>query len=386
MNDLWKQSLRRALPFALVLVGGGAIAVVVRTRAVEVRALPVSVGTVIREASGSGTLESERVLNVAFTIPGRLAAVHFDEGEWVREGDALAVLEADQESNRVAIARQNVSLASAGIERATAETRSAEASLAAAAAERQRIEMLFESGATSAAALDAARERHARAEAALAAARAARRQGAGTLSVARAGLALDTSIRDETVIRSPFDGVVVRRMLDPGAVLAPGTVVLTVASTRKIWARTWLDETVLQALRHGQLARVALRGQPERSYRARVDRIGVEADRETHEVLVDLELVERPERIVFGQRVDGYVELERRDGVVRAPRGACDEATSVCSVLREGRVAVADVRFGLVGSEFVQVERGLTPRELLVLPNTDGSPLPVGRRARRVSP
>lgn len=386
MTDTFTRKLRRALPFVLVLLAIGAVVAFVRNRPVDVRSVAVDRGPVVREASGTGTLESERVLEVAFTIPGRLAEVHFDEGDVVHEGDVLAVLDADQEANRVAIARRTVSLAGAGLERAAAEIRSAEVGLEAAATERRRIEMLYESGATSESALDAVRERHAQAEAALAAARAARRQGQGSLSVARAGLALDTSVHDETVVRSPFDGIVVRRELDPGAVLAPGTVVLTVASTQKVWARTWLDETVLQGLRHGQPARVVLRGAPERSYRARVDRIGVEADRETHEVLVDLELVERPSRLVFGQRVDGYVELERREGVVRAPRGACDEGASRCFVLRDGRIAVADVRLAVVGTEFVEVERGLGTQEVLVLPDTDGAPVPIGRRARRVSP
>ncbi len=386
MTETLTRRLRGALPWALGLLSVGAVVAFVRNRPVEVRSVVVDRGPVVREAIGSGTLESERVLDVAFTISGRLSEVRFDEGDVVREGDVLAVLDADQEANRVAIARRNVSLAGAGLERADAEIRGAEVGLEAATVERRRIEMLHQSGATSDSVLDATREQYARAEAALAAARAARRQGAGSLSVARAGLALDTSVRDETVVRSPFDGIVVRRELDEGAVIGPGTVVLTVASTRKVWARTWLDETVLQGLRPGQPARVVLRGSPEHSHRARVDRIGVEADRETHEVLVDLELVDRPERLIFGQRVDGYVELERREGVVRAPRGACDEARSRCFVLRDGRITVADVRLSVVGTDFVQVERGLAAQERLVLPSPVGEPLPIGRRARRTSP
>src|SRR5690606_21271743 len=124
-------------------------------------------------------------------------------------------------------------------------------------------------------------------------------------------------------------------------VLAPGEVVLTVASTSKVWARTWLDEAVLHELREGQAARVVLRGDADRSYRARVDRISVEADRETHEVLVDLELLERPERLIFGRRLDGFVELERVDSALRAPRGVCDERQERCHVAREGRVESA---------------------------------------------
>lgn len=374
--------LRRFAPYALLLAGGLVALGFARSRPVPVSTVAVDRGPVVREAIGTGTLESEVVLEVAFTIPGRLAEVRFHEGDHVRAGDVLAVLDAEQESQRVAVARRNVALASHGVARAAADVRRADATLQAATLDLRRLEQLYASGATSASEVDAMRERHARAEAELAAATAGRQQGTSGLSVARAALELDASLADETVVRSPLDGIVVHRHLEPGAVLASGEVVLTIASTELVWARVWLDETTLPELREGQPALVELRGDEARRLRARVDRIGVETDRETHEVLVDLELLELPERLVFGRRLDGYVELGRKDAVLRVPRGSCDEARGRCAVLREGRIVEASARFGMTGTDHVEVLEGLPPSSRVVVPPSDGSPLPLGRTAR----
>lgn len=384
MSSASLTKLRRFAPYALLLLAAVGAAGFFRSRPVTVRTVAVDRGPVVREATGTGTLESEVVLEVAFTIPGRLAEVHFHEGDRVHAGDVLAVLDAEQESQRVAVARRNVALASHGVARSAADVRRAQATLDAATMDRRRTEQLFAGGATSAATVDAVRERFARAEADLAAATASRQQGTSSLSVARASLELDSSLADETVVRSPLDGIVVHRHLEPGAVLAQGEVVLTIASTELVWARVWLDETSLPELHEGQPAIVTFRGDDAHRFRARVDRIGVEADRETHEVLVDLELLERPARLVFGQRLDGFVELSRRDAVRRLPRGSCDEASGRCAIVQDGRIAETSVGFGMYGTQHVEVRSGLPADTRVILPPSDGSTLPIGRRAREL--
>ncbi len=125
-----------------------------------------------------------------------------------------------------------------------------------------------------------------------------------------------------------------------------------------------------------------LRSDPSRALRARLDRVAVEADRQTHEVLADLEVVDRPTRLVLGERVDGAIVVDRREGVMRVPRGACDVLRSRCLVDRDGRVAPAEVRFGLVGNDWVEVSSGLAAADVLLTAADTKNDLPVGRRHR----
>lgn len=372
------------LPLLVVLGGGAALAV--RSRPVVLAAVPVEVGPVAREARGTGTIEAESQVSVAFTIAGRVARVSVEEGQRVREGDVLAVLDPEEQDRHLASARRSVELATTSLERAQADIERARITLDAAERERKRAETLFAAGVISEAARDEAVERAERALAEHKAAVAARHQGAGAVAVARATAAVQAQRTAEAEVRSPVDGVVVRKLHEPGDVVAPGTQVLVIASTRKIWARTWVDETAIHELREGQPARVLLRGAPSRAYPAEVDRVAVEADRQTHEVLVDLRLRELPERLVLGQRADGFITLQAVPSSLRIPAGACDVGRAECPVERDGEVAYVGVQLGVQGDDWIEVSSGLSRGDWVLLPGPGGEAPPPGRRVRRRAP
>jgi RND family efflux transporter MFP subunit len=377
--------VRRAAAGVVVAGVLAAAGVALARRPVDVRALRAETGAVERLAIGTGTLESEAQVSLAFTIPGRITEVVVREGDVIRAGDVVARLDASEHERNVALAARGVDIAAAGATRSDAEIARAEIALDGARRDAARIEKLASSGSISQAELDVAREREARARAELDAAKASRRQGTGSVAAAQATIAVHAQRRDESLLRSPLDGVVVRRTREPGDVVGPAAPVLVVASTRKIWARVWVDESALRDVREGQEARVTLRGDPARALRARLDRVAVEADRQTHEVLVDLELVERPARLVLGERVDGAIVVERRDGVLRVRQGACDVAGGRCLVDRGGQIARADVRFGLLGNDWVEVASGLSTDDVLLAAPDGKRELPVGRRYREAA-
>lgn len=380
------KQLLRLWPLALVASLAGGAALFVRSRPVVLAAAPVEVGPVAREAVGTGTIESEAQVNVAFTLPGRIASISAEEGQHVREGETLAQLEPAEQDRHLAAARRGVDLAATSVQRAEADIQRARVTLEGAARDRKRADALFLSGVLSEAERDSAVERADRASAELTAAVAARRQSASSVSVARATVAVEAQRTGETTITSPVDGIVVRRLREPGDVVAAGAPVLVVASTRKVWARTWMDETVIHELREGQPARVVLRGDPAHPLSARVDRVAVEGDRQTHEVLVDLELLDLPPRLVFGQRADGLVTLEAVASSLRVRQGACDVERARCPVERDGKVAYVDVRFGLRGNEWLEVQSGLANSDVVLLADPAAGAPPEGRRVERRTP
>ncbi len=381
-----RRRLPRWWPAPILVALAAAAGVAMRMRPVEVAVAPVSAGPVTEEAVGTGTIESEAEVSVAFTLPGRIAKIEVQEGQRVQVGQILSVLDPEEQSRHLTSARRGVDLAATAVTRAAADIQRARVTRDASERDRKRAEALFASGALSEAERDLAAERADRAAAELSAALAAQQQGTGAVAVARAAVAVEAHRSAETTVTSPVDGVVVRRLHEPGDVVAPGAPILVVASTRRIWARTWLDETVIQRLREGQPARVSLRGSPEKALSARVDRIAVIADRQTHEVLVDLELLELPERLVFGQRADGFVTLAAVPSSLRIPLGACDEARAKCPVDRGGKVAYVDVSFGLRGTDWVEVRSGLADGDLVLLPEPGAAAPPAGRTIKRRLP
>jgi RND family efflux transporter MFP subunit len=373
----WRRWARLLLPLLVVVLA----LVAQHEWPVAARRLPVTRGVVERSAKGLGTLESEDRVNVAFTTSGRIRTLLVDQGDTVQAGQVLGTLDVDEVVRQVSIARAGEVLADQATERARADLVRAQVARDAAAKELERGEQLHRAGALAAAMLDGYREHFERTDAELRAASAGVRQAWSNTRVAQAATSLQNRRVDDGVLRSPVDGVVLQRVRAAGDVVANGSVTFAIATTKRLRVRSWIDETALSSLREGGPARVTLRSEPTRSFAARIERIGLEADRQTHEVLVDVELLERPARFAFGQRADVDLVLETRHGV-RVPAGACDAQRNVCWVERRGRIGEVAVTFGLFGDDWVEVTAGLDDTQTLLVPVDLNRPLSSGRRVR----
>ncbi|MCK6588494.1 MAG: efflux RND transporter periplasmic adaptor subunit [Polyangiaceae bacterium] len=386
MKPGWLKRNWRTLAVGVVIAGVAGSAVALRQRPITVRPHVIDAGDVRREAIGTGSLESDATVVLAFTAAGRIVSIDADEGQSVAEGAVVGTMDLSNVERERSVAAAGVSLASAAVVRAEADIDRAKTARDAAKVELVRTRALYDGGAASRATLDEAQEQLDRAEAELRAAQASRAQGHGGVVVARETVALHARRADDGVLRSPVDGIVVRRHAEPGDVVGVGAPVLTVASSRKVLARVWVDEIHLTSLAEGQEAQVTLRGAGAAPLPARVDRIAPEVDRQTHEVLVELELLARPPRFAFGQRVDARILLEVRRSVPRVPRAACDPGSGACLVEREGRLAAVPVRPGLVGTEHAELLEGLAPGDVIIDQSSLDAPPPLGRRVRRGAP
>ena len=376
----WPARLLKLLPL-LVLA-----AIVIRQRffvSVVVRSHMVERGDVVREVFGRGTIESRREVDLGFDLVGRISDLLVDEGDHVKLGQVVGHLAPEQFTADVRIASSGISLAQAAIARLDAEERRASATLAFAESEEGRIRALAATGTVSARDLDLAVQQLALARAELERVRASRGEARRAIAVASGTADVRAVTAARAVLVSPFDGVVVRRLRDPGDTVTVGTTVLRVVATDALWSRVWIDETALPDLREGQRTRVRLGGEGNVTIAGRVDRIGRESDRQTHELLVDVLLAEVPRRVAMGQRSDAWIEVERRANVVRVPISFVHRGTggaSSCWVDRGGRIERSPVAIGASGTDLVEVTSGLSPGDIVLDGLDPRADLPAGRR------
>lgn len=371
----------------LLLVG-----LVVRQRffvPVVTRSHVVERGDVVREVFGRGTIESRREVDLGFDLVGRISDLLVDEGDHVKLGQVVGHLAPEQFSADVKSASSSISLAQAAIARLDADERRAAATLAFAESEETRIRALSASGTVSARDLDLAVQQLALARAEVERVRASRDEARRAVTVASGTADVRAVTAARAVLVSPFDGVVIRRLRDPGATVTVGTTVLRLIATDALWSRVWIDEAALADLRESQRARIRLGGDGSASLLGKVERVGRESDRQTHELLVDVLLAAVPPRIAIGQRSDTWIEVERRADVVRVPlsfvRRAADGSAS-CWVDRDGRIASRSVSLGAAGTDVVEVASGLSTGDVVLGPRDAGAELPVGRRWAKERP
>ncbi len=207
------------------------------------------------------------------------------------------------------------------LQRARAEVREAKAIMENAQADFRRLDFLFQEGGIAAQTRDAAEtsyhvalERHQnalerldmtaegprpeeirRAEAEVAQAKAGlllaqtgeievtrKRQELMTLQASiardRAALAAAEAQLGYTVLRSPQGGVVLRKHVEPGEMIAAGTPVITLADLDNIWLKIYIPEPQLGRVKLGQIAEVRTDSYPGKVYRGTVSFISAEAE------------------------------------------------------------------------------------------------------------
>ena len=346
-------------------------------------------GEVVREVFGRGTIESRREVDLGFDLVGRISDLLVDEGDHVKLGQVVGHLAPDQFTADVRSASSGISLAQAAIARLDAEERRGSATLAFAESEEGRIRTLSTSGTVSARDLDLAVQQLALARAEVERVRASRDEARRAITVASGTANIRAVTAARAVLVSPFDGVVVRRLRDPGATVTVGTTVLRVVATDALWSRVWIDEAALPDLRENQHARVRLGGEGGPAIRGKVERIGRESDRQTHELRIDVLLAEVPPRVAMGQRSDTWIEVERRPDVVRIPLSFVRRASGGavwCGVDRDGRIGTTTLTLGATGTDFVEITSGLSAGDVVLAAVSPGGELPSGLRWAKERP
>ena len=364
----WRLRLRSILAGAAVVAGVAAVIYSVALRPTEVRSHPVVRETVLVEALGTGSVEGRRTASVSFEVTGRVTLIYVDQGDRIEKGQVLAAIDDRTFRAEIALAEQDVELAKSTSRRHEADITRAEAVLQGAEDGLGRVRSLAARGATSEEGLDLAEERMKVALAEMSHAQAAQREAHQGIAAAARRLDRARAEFDRTIVHSPFDGVVIRRERQVGDVAVPGAAVLSLAATDTVWASVWVDETYLGSLSVGLPARIVLRSEPERTLRGSVARIGSEVDRETRELLVDVAFDAAPETLVFGQRVDLWIELARASNVLCVPSGSITHIGE-----REGvfvsdgsRASFRPVEFGRRGRDLVEVVRGVSEGDVVL--------------------
>ena len=142
-----------------------------------------------------------------------------------------------------------------------------------------------------------------------------------------------------------------------------------------------IDETVLPQLLIDQPAVLLFPGSVA-PVPAKVSKISWEADRQTHEVQVELTPQKLERRVAIGQRADVRIEIARRDNVLRVPTRVLhhDAAGTFLYADRSGRIVQLRPHLGLSSMDYVEVLDGVAEGDTVLAAPGAGTTLPVGRR------
>lgn len=348
---------------------------------VRVDVARVDRGTIIQDAFGRGTIESQREAELGFDLMGKLSEVLVDEGAQVTLGQELARLDTNQAQADLRSAQTSVHAARSSLKRLAAEEERSRALLATAAREAARTAALFDTGAVAEQVRDEANDRLRVAQADLDRVLAQRAEATRHIDVASGGAEQRRVTMGRATLLAPFDGIVTRRLREPGDAVPLGASVLRLVDTGRVYINAAVDETMLPRLAVGQPSAIFFPGSNS-PVPGRVTKISWEADRQTHEILVEVTPERLQRRVAIGQRADVRIEVDRKAHVLRVPIAMLhhDATGSFIYSDCDGKIALVRPRFGMTGGEHIEVLDKLTEGDLVLAASDAKVNLPLGRR------
>jgi HlyD family secretion protein len=339
--------LRRVLLFSLSLIAAGAAYLyyarpappteLYRVEAVERR-------TLIQQIESTGSLDVRSRVEVPAPAPGRLAAIHVEQGQQVEQGAPLATL--DPRAAELALRG-----ARAGAEAAQGHVAEADVALASAVQAARRAQSLHDKGLASPTELEDANAARERAQAALIAARAERKLAGEQVATAELSKHLGQIV-------APSAGVVLRAPDRVGAAVSPdqGPLFVIGQSLDVMRIDALVAETEIALVKPGMNAEVVVQALPAKTWTARVLRIGIEPKREGGVVHYPVTLqVDNPDGALLpGMSARVQMEVARAENAL-AVHGAALRFTPESAELAAPRSRVFVRAFG-AGNELREVK------------------------------
>jgi RND family efflux transporter MFP subunit len=327
---------------------------------------PLLVQVALAEATGGGSASGAGIsangyvvartkASVSAKILGRLAWVGVTEGTRVREGEVIARIEDSDYAAARAAARANVGQYEAQLEQARRDLKRSQA---------LRTQNLIS-------------------DAELESAQTKLDVLAAQLNSMRAQAQVSEASFENTRVRAPFSGTILRKDAEVGEIVAPSsagggltrTAIVTMADLQTLEVEVDVNEAYIAQVHNGQSARITLDAYPDTSFAGSVRQVVPTADRQKATVLVKVAILDHDPRIlpemgakvVFESRGIGAAMTTIRR--VHVPTAAVVQGAGGAAVwvVESGKVRRVSVEAGETRGELTEVHRGLAGGETLVL-------------------
>lgn len=339
-----KRSIFRTLLTIIILVGAVALigwvlsgnkkkneaktAVVAQADgSVVVRVNQVAKQPLVQDFTANGNFIPSQQLNFSSENAGRVTQVLVDEGSRVSKGQTLAIIKADQ---------LNV------------DVESAQATYNNALKDKERYENAFKTGGVTQQQVDQAKL---------------------NLSTAEARLSQAKIKVGDTYIRSSINGVVNKRMVEPGTVVAPGTQLFELVDISRLKLQVTVNEGQVAQLKEGDKVNIRVSVFPDKDFSGKVTFIAAKADN-TLSFPIEIELASNPGyQVKAGMYGTAVFSFPSQAPVVLIPRSSFIGSVSsnqVFLIKSDSTATLRKVTAGRVMGDKVEVLEGLNEGDVVI--------------------
>ena len=273
-----------------------------------------------------GSLRSDESTMIRPEVQGRVATLHFREGQAVKAGDLLVGLDDAIARAELAQARANLDLAEKSFARA---------------------QMLFKRGASNAQALDEASSQQ---------------------QAARASLALSQARLDKTQIRAPYDGVLGLRLVSVGDYLSAGDDIVNLEVLDPLKLDFRVPQKAVSQVRVGQAVELSLDTYGGERFQGKISALNPRLDEVGRSQAIRAQVANGDYRLKPGQFVKVSVILAERPQALVIPEEAVMPLGQLLFVnlVVDGKVERRQIRIGQRLRGRAEVVEGLQGDETII--------------------
>ncbi|NVM75665.1 HlyD family secretion protein [Duganella sp. SG902] len=322
MAFLTKKKL--ALAVGLLVIFGGAAAFYSKSKtpvveAPRFRTAPVDTGNITQSVTATGTINPVALINIGSQVSGTVSELKADFNDHVTKGQVLLKLDP--------------TIFNAQIRQAEAQLASARASLRLAQATHSRNQTLVTQSFISPLALDQSKREVDVAQA--------------NIQLAEAQLARAQADLNNSVIRAPIDGVIIKRTVDLGQTVAASFTTPQLFQIARDLTKMQIDTSVSEAdvgsLKEGQEARFVVDAYPDKEFSARMRQFRLAANVVqnvvTYNVVLDVD--NQDELLKPGMTAQVRLLVGNRQNVLRIPTAALRFRLSDEEIEKQKKLAAA---------------------------------------------
>jgi HlyD family secretion protein len=338
--------------FLFIVSGIGMYQLFIKEEVTGVELEPVTLRDIVNSISYSGFIDTESRVLVCSEIPGRVIGVYFDELDYVKEGDVLVKLADDEISAQLKEAKAILSAAKIRLN-------NSERNL-------DRVKKLFEKGFIP-------KEEMERSQLEVDINRA-------ELSKAKSNFELIQARLKNTFITAPISGVVTKKHIEKGEIVAgplgskgvsEPVPIAEITDFNSLKVYTDVDEIDIAKIRIGQEAIITADAYPERKLQGKVEEIALVPSKKkevgtNYRVKVKIKNPAKFLRLGMTTNVDFI--LSSKKNVLSISRNSVlkDGKSSYVLIIKNGRVYKKSIDIGIEGENYVEVTQGLKPNQMVI--------------------
>ena len=331
----------------------------------------------------SATVKAKDVRELSFTVPGKIASLSKDNGEKIRSGEVLAMLDRATYQSALNAAESGLQAARNGLAAAEQQKKAsenqlkdAENRLAQIEKDYQRLTKLHDQKVITDKEFEEIELGYKSATLGVESARSALKMAESQVSSAEEGVKASTAQRDmskkqfdDAVLSAPFNGTVNKKFLDEGAVVNPGEGIYEIVADGGMKIEATLPERYMNEVKEGSIVLVSIPEIQCNLLPQPITLVHREINKDTGNFGVTIDLKDVDGCLRHGMFAHLSFEVARHDKVLTVPVMALIELSegSVVYIVENGKAIKRQVVTGLTTKDDVEIASGLQGGEDVIL-------------------